>query len=74
MVWNFAQSRAGCPGSLASCPGLDTATAAAMCDPRYCKSFHEAHLLLRGFAMAGFTAQYFLFLCRLTEKSNNMNL
>jgi hypothetical protein len=65
------RSKAGCPGSLTSCPGPERAAAAAMCDSGYCKSFHQVHLLLSVLAMAGFTAQYFLFFRRLTEKSNN---
>ena len=67
----YRQSKAGCTGSLTSCPGPETAAAAAMCDSGYCKSAHIVHLLLCFFWVTGFITQYFLFFRRLTEKSNN---
>jgi len=36
----------GYAGSLTSCPGPNTTTAAAMCNSGYRKTFHMIHLLL----------------------------
>ena len=35
-----------CTGSLTSCPGPKTATAAAVCNSGYHKTLHRVHLLL----------------------------
>ena len=68
---NVSQSKAGCPGSLMSCPGPKRAAAAAMCDSGYCETLHNIHLLLSLSAMTALIAQYSLFFRPLTEKSNN---